>query len=132
MNRVFSKRLRRLECSREEFGITWVGHATRCGFSLLEVLAVVTIIGIVAVVVFGRISGAGLNAKKNACYVHKGDIEVQAQRWHRTKNSWPASNLADIGADEDYFPDGLPTCPVDGTSYTLDETTHHVVGHDHN
>ena len=38
----------------------------------------------------------------------------------------------DIGTVDDYFPDGLPTCPVDGTSYTLDATTHFLVGHDHN
>jgi len=104
---------------------------TRNAFSLLEILAVVTIIGIVAVVVLGRISSTSLDAKKNACYVHKGNVEVQVQRWHRTKDSWPALNLADIGVVDEYFPDGLPTCPVDGTSYTLDSTTHRVVGHDH-
>jgi general secretion pathway protein G len=107
-------------------------HTPRLGFSLLEILAVVTIIGIVAVVVLGRISSTSSIAKKNACYVHKGNVEVQAERWHRTKDSWPATNLTDIGAVVEYFPDGLPTCPVDGTSYTLDATTHRVIGHDHN
>ena len=122
------QRIRRITTSRDSHDR---GHATRSGFSLLEILAVVTIIGIVALVVLGRISDAGSTAKKNACYVHKGNVEVQVQRWHRTKDSWPASNLADIGAVEAYFQDGLPTCPVDGTSYTLDATTHFVVGHDH-
>jgi prepilin-type N-terminal cleavage/methylation domain-containing protein len=105
---------------------------TRCAFSLLEVVAVVTIIGIVAAVVLARISGTAAGARKNACYVHKGNIEVQVRRWHRTKNSWPTLNLADIGLDEEYFPDGLPTCPVDGTTYSLNASTHKVSGHDHN
>jgi prepilin-type N-terminal cleavage/methylation domain-containing protein len=105
---------------------------TRAAFSLLEILAVVTIIGIVSVVVLARISGTAAGARKNACYVHKGNIEVQSRRWHRTKNSWPALNLADIGLDKTYFPDGLPTCPVDGTTYSLDASTHKVVGHGHN
>jgi prepilin-type N-terminal cleavage/methylation domain-containing protein len=104
---------------------------TRSGFSLLEVLAVVTIIGIVALVVLGRITGTSADAKKNACYVHKGNIEVQVRRWHRTKDSWPALNLNDIGSDSAYFSYGLPTCPVDGTSYTMDAATHNVSGHDH-
>lgn len=106
-------------------------YATRNGFSLMEVLAVVTIIGIIAVVVLGRISDTGANARANSCYVHKGNIDVQVQRWHRTKDSWPALNLADIGGDSAYFSDGLPTCPVDGTAYTLDAATYYVTGHDH-
>jgi hypothetical protein len=44
--------------------------------------------------------------------------------------------LSDIGADPDYFPDGLPTCPSTGAAYRLDPVTHRVVGHagvgDHN
>lgn len=109
---------------------TW-GQATRSGFSLLEILAVVTIVGILAVVVLARISESAANAKKNACYVHKGNIEVQVQRWYRTKASWPDLNLANIGSENAYFSDGLPTCTVDGTSYTLDAATHHVSGHNH-
>ena len=105
--------------------------AMRSGFSLLEILAVVTVIGIVAVVVLGRISSSAASAKKNTCYVHKGNIEVQVRRWQRTKSSWPDLNLANIGSDPDYFSDRLPTCPVDGTTYTLDAATHYVSGHNH-
>ena len=37
--------------------------------------------------------------------------------------------LSDIGADPNYFPDGLPTCPVSGQPYRLDPTTDRLVGH---
>jgi len=70
-------------------------------------------------------------AKQNSCYVNKEEIAVQAQLWYRNKGDWPAADLSDIAADADYFPDGLPQCPVDGTDYTFDQNTQEVVGHTH-
>ena len=77
------------------------------------------------------------NARKNdaakvaACHVYKGDIEIQVELWNHNTGSWPAANLASIGADINYFPEGLPTCPVDGTTYTIDTSTGLVIGHNH-
>jgi hypothetical protein len=52
--------------------------------------------------------------------------------WFRNTGAWPSVPLAgSIGADAVYFPDGYPICPVDGTTYELDATTHQVTGHDH-
>lgn len=103
----------------------------RAAFSLLEMLAVVTIMGILAVLIVPRFGRQAANAKKNACEVHKGNIEIQSQLWYRNKNRWPAANLSDIGADVKYFPDGLPICPVDGSAYTINTSTGRVVGHTH-
>lgn len=103
----------------------------RLGFSLLEMLAVVTLIGILAVIVIPRFSNQSINAKRNACTVNKHNIEVQCQLWIRQKNAAPQTNLTDIGADEQYFPEGVPTCPVDNSSYTVDPNTQRVVGHSH-
>lgn len=105
------------------------GHSA--AYSLLELLAVVTIVGIVAALAIARLSGNSLVGKKNACYVTKGSIELQVQLWHRHKGGWPATNLSDIGADQAYFPEGLPACPVDGSSYAIDGATHRVTGHAH-
>lgn len=101
------------------------------GLSLLEILAVVTIIGVLAVIVIPRFANHSDRAKAKACHVNKGNIETQTQLWLRNKGRWPASDLSDIGAHPDYFPDGLPTCPVDGGSYVLDRTTQRVRGHQH-
>lgn len=98
---------------------------------MLELIAAVVILGIIAWVVLPRLSDGSLDAKRNACYMNKADIEVQTELWYRNKGSWPATNLSNVGADVEYFPDGLPTCPVDGTAYTLDGATHQVIGHDH-
>ena len=103
----------------------------RGGFSLIESLAVVAILGIMAGVVLFRFAASSDTSKKNACYVNKGEIELQAQLWYRNKAKWPNANLKNIGSNLDYFPEGLPRCPVDGSSYRFDPATQRVIGHVH-
>lgn len=98
----------------------------RQAFSLLELLAVVTILGIIAVVVIPRISTSSATAKANADLQNKAEINSAVERWYFEKGDWPADDLSDIGTDADYFPDGLPTNPVDSSAYSLDSTTHRV------
>ena len=100
-------------------------------FSLTELLAITTLLGVIAAIVVPRVYGRMDSAKANACHVHKGDIEIQAELWMSNTGSWPATNLSAVGADVNYFPEGLPTCPVDGTNYTLDTATGLVIGHNH-
>jgi prepilin-type N-terminal cleavage/methylation domain-containing protein len=98
----------------------------RRGFSLLELLAVVTILGIIAVVVIPRISVSSATAKSNANNQNKAEINSAVERWYFEKGSWPANDLSDIGADTGYFPTGLPVNPVDGSAYSLNAATHRV------
>src|ERR1043165_4288681 len=98
-------------------------------FSLMEIMAAIVILGILAAVMVPRLTAHQDTAKKSACYADKRNIEVQAKLWKRNKGTYPLANLSDIGADTSYLPDGLPTCPVDGTSYTINTTTGLVVGH---
>jgi general secretion pathway protein G len=100
--------------------------AKRRGFSLLELLAVVTILGIIAVVVIPRISVSSAKAKTEANKQNKSEINSAVERWYFEKGTWPADNLSDIGADANYFPNGIPTSPVDGSAYSLNSTTHRV------
>ncbi|MFT5524262.1 MAG: prepilin-type N-terminal cleavage/methylation domain-containing protein [Pirellulaceae bacterium] len=94
----------------------------RSGFSLLELLAVVTILGIIAVVVIPRISVSAGVAKTNAHKQNIAEINSAVERWYFEKGTWPAADLSDIIADSNYFPDGLPKNPTgDGTgTYALD------------
>ena len=103
----------------------------RRGLSLLEMLAVVTLMGVLAVIVIPRFTTHTLAAKRNACFVNKGNIEVQCQLWLRQKGVNPAANLNDIAADKNYFPEGLPKCPVDSSSYTITTSSLRVSGHTH-
>ncbi len=99
--------------------------------TLLEVVIAVGLAGIVAAILLTRFGARASDARKNTCYVLKGNIEMQVQLWYRQKGTWPASNLSDIGADVVYFPDGIGSYPVDGSAYSLDATTRHVLGHTH-
>lgn len=107
------------------------GERLRTGLSLLELLAVLTIVGLLAAVALVNFSPTAESVRESACYVTKGEVELQVQLWHRDKGAWPQANLSDIGADPAYFPEGLPVCPLDGSAYTIDPNTHHVVGHTH-
>jgi prepilin-type N-terminal cleavage/methylation domain-containing protein len=103
----------------------------RSGYSLIELTAVVAIVGVLAALIVPRLVGHQTAAKRSACFSQQGDIELQVKLWLRNAGSYPAANLCDIGANVTYFPSGLPVCPVDGTAYTIDTTTGLVTGHTH-
>jgi general secretion pathway protein G len=98
----------------------------RNGFSLMEVLAVVTIIGIIAAIIVPRVTVSSDTAKSKVNLHNKATINAAVEKWYVEKGAWPADNLSDISADTNYFPSGLPTNPVDGAAYTLNATTHRV------
>ena len=99
----------------------------RSGFSLLELLAVVTILGIIALVVIPRISASSTTAKENSCFQNKSEVNSAVERYFFTNGSLPADLNALNTAT--YFPDGIPSCPVSNTAYTLNATTKRVSGH---
>ncbi|MFH1836901.1 MAG: prepilin-type N-terminal cleavage/methylation domain-containing protein [Candidatus Omnitrophota bacterium] len=101
------------------------------GFTLIEILFVVVVIAILAAVVIPRLTDTAATAKISACLANKANINTQVEKWYFDNGSWPANNLSDIGADDDYFPDGIPVCPVASTAYALDGTSHRVTGHAH-
>jgi prepilin-type N-terminal cleavage/methylation domain-containing protein len=104
-------------------------EASRRGFSLLELLAVVTILGIIAALLLPRVITNNDMAKEKTCAHNRTEINISVERYYIHNSVWPANDLSDIGADPDYFPDGMPTCPVSGALYQLDGATHRVQGH---
>lgn len=119
------RNLRSLDCGRR------FRACLRRGVSLLELTMVLILIATIAWVVLPRIADNSLDAKKNTCYINVRNIEAQVELWYLNNGTWPAVNLGDMGTDDAYFPDGIPSCPVNGTAYTLNGTTHRVRGHDH-
>src|SRR5690349_21908953 len=96
------------------------------GFSLLKLLAVVTILGIIAAIIVPRVTVSSATAKTKVRDHQKATINAAVERYYIDTNGWPANDLSDIGANANYFPSGIPTNPVDGTAYTLNATTHRV------
>jgi type II secretory pathway pseudopilin PulG len=92
----------------------------------MELLAVVTILGIIAAIIVPRVTISSDTSKQKVNSHNKATINAAVERWYIEKGSWPANNLSDIGADVNYFPEGIPTNPVNGSAYTLDGTTHRV------
>jgi prepilin-type N-terminal cleavage/methylation domain-containing protein len=102
----------------------------RRGFSLMELLAVVVILGIIAALIVPRVAQSSDAAKEKCCLHNRAEINITTEQYYIHNGVWPASNLSDVGANVNYFPDGLPACPVSGQPYRLDPATHRVVGHD--
>ena len=109
-----------------------IKNRKRCkAFSLLELLAVITLLGIIAVVVIPRIAISSSSAKLTADRQNIAEINSAVERYYWETGNWPANDLSDIKANLNYFPQGIPTCPVDGSTYALDPTTKRVTGHSH-
>jgi len=88
------------------------GKTCRTAFTLLELMAVVIILGIVALVLIPRISASSAAAKESACFQNKAEINAAVERYYFENGSLP-NNINDID-NPSYFPDGLPNCPVSG------------------
>jgi prepilin-type N-terminal cleavage/methylation domain-containing protein len=108
-----------------------IERSRRAGLSLLELVAAITILGILASLVLPRFGASTARAKREMCHTNKLNIEVQTQLWFRSQNAWPSADLSDVGADPRFFPEAIPVCPVDGSAYTIDSATGRVVGHEH-
>ncbi len=100
-------------------------------FTLVEILAVVVILGILATVVVPRVFASSGAAKISGCHKNKRDINTTVERWYFDMGGWPLDAMTDIAADPNYFPEGIPVCPVDATAYALDTTSHRISGHTH-
>jgi len=99
------------------------------GFTLVELMVVVLILGALAAIAIPRITAGAHTAKVNACKTNVDLINSQIELYYANNGAWP-SKLSDVTENTDYFPDGAPTCPF-GTAYNYSTTTHRISDHSH-
>lgn len=99
------------------------------GFTLVELLVVVLILGALAFVAIPRIGQSSTTAKTNACSTNVDLLNQQIEYYFSTNGSYPAA-LTTVSEDTDYFPDGAPECPF-STAYVYNTTTNRVTAHAH-
>jgi general secretion pathway protein G len=111
-----------------------MGRTKRKGFTLIEVLLVVVILGLLAMVAIPRFVQSGTSAKTNACRANVSLINSQIELYAVTNdNTYPADQAeceSLILNNEDIFPDGAPECPHED-SYVYNATTKRVTAHNH-
>lgn len=105
---------------------------TRRGFSLVELMIVVLILGALAAIAVPRIMGGAATAKANGCKTNIDLINAQIELYYANNSSYPA-NLSVVTGDTNYFPDGAPTCPVTDAAYANALVNNRVdtTGHSH-
>jgi type II secretion system protein G len=86
------------------------------GFTLVELMIVVLILGALAAIAIPRIMGGAQTARISACDTNIDMLNSQIELYNANEGAWPANLLA-LTSDPNYFPDTTaPACPF-GTAY---------------
>ncbi|MEM9700964.1 MAG: hypothetical protein AAF907_00810 [Planctomycetota bacterium] len=105
-----------------------VRRSHRAGLSMLELIAVMFVLGAIAAVIVPQLGGTGRAVDVETCDRHREAIDLHASLHLRNTGAWPAADLSDLATT---LPEGLPVCPVDGSAYTFDSVTGRTVDHAH-
>lgn len=87
----------------------------RKGFTLIEMLVVLVVIGFLVAIAIPRFFGISDEAKARQCEANIKSMNTAIELYNHRTGDYPAS-LTDVTKDTDYFPDGEPTCAL-GTAY---------------
>ena len=103
------------------------------GFTLVELMVVVVIIGILVAVAIPVFNAAKANAWKRSCHANQRTIEGAAQSYNAENGAMPANvaALATPNAEGSKYLQSAPKCPRPGSSastgYTFTNATDGIV-----
>lgn len=93
----------------------------RKGFTLIELVVVIAILGILAAIAVPRFADQTANAQKSACLANQRTIESAIAMYYANNSSTFPANLAALETAN--LLNAVPTCPTDKTAYTYDKDT---------
>lgn len=89
------------------------------GFTLVELMVVVLIIGILVAIAIPVFNAARARAEQRTCFANQRTVEGAVQQYLADDTG---NSIADLSTAADLVPDFLaaePTCPTTGEAYTI-------------
>lgn len=99
----------------------YIKNSRRSGFTLVEIMIVVAIIGLLAAIAIPNFVKARSKAQQNACIANLKQIDGAVQQW-ALENKKTSTDTYALSSITDYLKGSvLPACPAGGT-YTAGTT----------
>ena len=93
-----------------------INTSRKAGFTLVEIMIVVAIIGLLAAIAIPNFVKARTTAQKNACINNLRQIDGAKEQWALEKKQAPGASVNQAEVDQ-YIKGGTPKCPSGG-AYT--------------